>query len=63
MTMKRMMAAAAAVAIASLVSAGITQPAFAAASGPSTTFGAPHLCAQLKLPGPGYSISARRHVG
>ena len=34
--------AAAAVAAASLVSAGITQPASAAADGPKTTFGAPH---------------------
>jgi len=41
MTMKRTIAAAAVV-IASLVSAGIAQPAFAAVGGPSTTFGAPH---------------------
>src|SRR5580704_14580653 len=34
--------AAAAVAAAALVSAGVTQPAFAAAGAPKTTFGAPH---------------------
>ena len=45
--------AAAAVAAAALVSAGVTQPAFAAAGGPKTTFGAPHAEAASTVSGPG----------
>jgi hypothetical protein len=45
--------AAAAVAAASLVSAGVTRPAFAAAGGPKTTFGAPHAQAASTAVGAG----------
>jgi hypothetical protein len=50
--------AAAAVAAASLVSAGVTQPAFAAAGGPETTFGAPHAQAASTAAGPGAARGA-----
>jgi hypothetical protein len=52
MVPKRIIAAAA-VAAAALVSAGVTQPAFAAAGGPKTTFGAPHAEAAATVAGPG----------
>ena len=45
--------AAAAIAAASLVSAGVTQPAFAAAGGPKITVGAPHAQAASTAAGPG----------
>src|SRR5580700_4650958 len=45
--------AAAAVAAAALVSAGVTQPAFAAAGSPKTTFDAPHTEAASTVAGPG----------
>jgi hypothetical protein len=45
--------AAAAVAAAALVSAGAAQPAFAAAGGPKTAFGAPHAQAAPTAAGPG----------
>ena len=45
--------AATAVAAASLISAGVTQPAFAAAGGPETTFGAPHAQAASTAAGAG----------
>jgi hypothetical protein len=50
--------AAAAVAAAVLVSAGVTQPAFAAAGRPQTTFGAPRAQAAATVAGPGGAATA-----